>query len=151
MHPNTSTRGPRGSPTRITKIGRPSSDRPRSIRLGVDLLTELVGARESIEVLTAVARAAHPLASTATTTTTSATRRTARTIRAVARPSLRHAPEVARTTNRVEISLRDPRARNKSPPGDSNPQPLDYKSSALPVELGGRWRLAPRSLSRAVD
>jgi hypothetical protein len=26
----------------------------------------------------------------------------------------------------------------KSPPGDSNPQPLDYKSSALPVELGGR-------------
>jgi hypothetical protein len=26
----------------------------------------------------------------------------------------------------------------KSPPGDLNPQPLDYKSSALPVELGGR-------------
>ena len=26
----------------------------------------------------------------------------------------------------------------QSPPGDSNPQPLDYKSSALPIELGGR-------------
>ncbi len=25
----------------------------------------------------------------------------------------------------------------QSPPGDLNPQPLDYKSSALPIELGG--------------
>src|SRR5438552_2673559 len=90
MHPNTSTRGPLGCPTRITKIGRPSSDRPRSIRLGVDLLTELVGARESIEGLTGVAPAAHPLAPTATTTA-SATRRTA------PRYELSAAPVFART------------------------------------------------------
>ena len=39
--------------------------------------------------------------------------------------------------------------QKQSPPGDLNPQPLDYKSSALPIELGGRGGGQCRTRQRA--
>ena len=47
--------------------------------------------------------------------------------------------------------VRPDRRTQRSPPGDSNPQPLDYKSSALPVELGGRAVSVARARVATVD